>query len=186
MARCLVTGGAGFIGSHIVDALVAQGDEVRVFDNLSTCKKENLSQLESKVELVVGDLRDKTALEQALNGIDYVFHVAALRAVLRSVDDPQETNDVNVTGTQYIAECCYMKNVINAIKGLLKCRFISQIPNHKLDFRLQLAEVFLFTSGQIVEHAHFVTLRNKRIHNVRTYKTRAAGNQTSCHGLCSL
>ncbi|OGW86075.1 MAG: Vi polysaccharide biosynthesis protein VipB/TviC [Omnitrophica bacterium RIFCSPHIGHO2_02_FULL_46_11] len=99
MARCLVTGGAGFIGSHIVDALVAQGDEVRVFDNLSTGKKENLSQLESKVELVVGDLRDKTALEQALNGIDYVFHVAALRAVLRSVDDPQETNDVNVTGT---------------------------------------------------------------------------------------
>src|SRR3989344_3124322 len=99
MARCLVTGGAGFIGSHIVDALVAQGDEVRVFDNLSTGKKENLSQLESKVELVVGDLRDKTALEQALNGIDYIFHTAALRAVLRSVDDPSETNDVNVTGT---------------------------------------------------------------------------------------
>lgn len=99
MAKCLVTGGAGFIGSHIVDALVAQGDQVRVFDNLSTGKMENLAQLKSKIELIVGDLRDKVSLEQALKGIDYVFHVAAIRAVLRSIDDPQETNDVNVTGT---------------------------------------------------------------------------------------
>ena len=99
MAKCLVTGGAGFIGSHIVDALVAQGDQVRVFDNLSTGKRENLAQSESKVEFILGDLRDKKAVAKALKGIDYVFHVAALRAVLRSVDDPEETNEVNVTGT---------------------------------------------------------------------------------------
>ena len=99
MAKCLVTGGAGFIGSHLVDALVAQGDQVRVFDNLSTGKKENLDQVESKIELVNGDLRDKEAVHRAIHGVDYVFHIAALRAVLRSVDDPVETNDVNVTGT---------------------------------------------------------------------------------------
>ncbi len=99
MAKCLVTGGAGFIGSHIVDALVAQGDQVRVFDNLSTGKQENLTQPKSKIEFVLGDLRDKETVAKALKGIEYVFHVAALRAVLRSVDDPQETNDVNVTGT---------------------------------------------------------------------------------------
>ena len=99
MARCLVTGGAGFIGSHIVDALVAQGDQVRVFDNLSTGKKENLSHLESKIDFILGDLRNREALEKACRGIDYVFHAAALRAVLRSVDDPSETSDVNITGT---------------------------------------------------------------------------------------
>lgn len=99
MARCLVTGGAGFIGSNLVDALVAQGDQVKVFDNLSTGKKENLAQVESKIELINGDLRDKEAVHRAIQGVDYVYHVAALRAVLRSVDDPVETNDVNVTGT---------------------------------------------------------------------------------------
>ena len=99
MAKCLVTGGAGFIGSHIVDALVAQGDQVRVFDNLSTGKKENLDPTKSKIEFILGDVRDKEAVQKALKGVDYVFHVAALRAVLRSVDDPVETNDVNVTGT---------------------------------------------------------------------------------------
>ncbi len=99
MAKCLVTGGAGFIGSNLADALVAQGDQVRVFDNLSTGKKENLAQLGSKIELISGDIRDKAVVEQAVKGMDYVFHIAALRAVLRSVDDPVETNDVNVTGT---------------------------------------------------------------------------------------
>lgn len=99
MAKCLVTGGAGFIGSHLVDGLVKKGHQVRVFDNLSTGKKENLAEVSSKVELIIDDLRNRKALEKACQGIDYIFHVAALRAVLRSVDDPSETNDVNVTGT---------------------------------------------------------------------------------------
>ena len=99
MSKCLVTGGAGFIGSNLVDALLAQGDQVKVFDNLSTGKKENLAQVKSKIEFIQGDLRDKELLAQAIQGVDYVFHIAALRAVLRSVDDPVETNDVNVTGT---------------------------------------------------------------------------------------
>ena len=66
MAKCLVTGGAGFIGSHIVDALVAQGDQVRVFDNLSTGKRENLSKSESKIEFITGDLRNQEAVQQLL------------------------------------------------------------------------------------------------------------------------
>lgn len=99
MARCLVTGGAGFIGSHVVDALMARGDKVRVLDNLSSGKKENLAQHGSEVELLIGDLRDEEAVRKAVKGIDTIFHIAALRAVLRSVDDPRETNDVNVSGT---------------------------------------------------------------------------------------
>ncbi len=99
MSKCFVTGGAGFIGSNLVDQLVKEGNQVRVFDNLSTGKRENLSQSESKIEFINGDIRDKEAVRRAVQGMDYVFHVAALRAVLRSVDDPVETNDVNVTGT---------------------------------------------------------------------------------------
>lgn len=99
MAKCLVTGGAGFIGSNLVDALVGEGNQVRVLDDLSTGKRENLAQAESKIEFIQGDIRDKEIVREAVQGVDYVFHVAALRAVLRSVDDPVETNDVNVTGT---------------------------------------------------------------------------------------
>lgn len=99
MSKCLVTGGAGFIGSHIAAALAANGDEVRVLDNLSTGKRENLASLGPNVKLIEGDIRDRAAVDKATAGIDYVFHVAALRAVLRSVDDPKETNDVNVSGT---------------------------------------------------------------------------------------
>lgn len=99
MSKCLVTGGAGFIGSNLVDALLEKGESVRVFDNLSTGKKENILHCLSAIEFQFGDLRDKKAVWEAVQGMDYVFHIAALRAVLRSVDDPQETNDVNITGT---------------------------------------------------------------------------------------
>ncbi len=97
--KCLVTGGAGFIGSNLVDALLRKGHSVRVLDNLSTGKRDNLAEAKDRVEFVEGDLRDRTILQQAVKGMDTIFHVAALRAVLRSVDDPGETNDVNVTGT---------------------------------------------------------------------------------------
>ena len=99
MARCLVTGGAGFIGSHIVDALVQRGDEVCVFDNLSSGKKENLSHHQNKVRFILGDVRDEAAVKEAVKGVDYVFHLAAMRAVQQSVDNPGETNEANVTGT---------------------------------------------------------------------------------------
>ena len=115
MSKCLVTGGAGFIGSHIADALVAQGEQVRVFDNLSTGKKENLSQVESKIEFILGDLRDNDAVRGAVKSVDYIFHVAALRAVLRSVDNPIETNDVNVTGTLNVLLAARDSNVKRVI-----------------------------------------------------------------------
>ena len=99
MSKCLVTGGAGFIGSSVADALVLKGHEVFVFDNLSTGKKENLNHHGENIKFILGDLRNKKAICDATKGIDYIFHIGALRAVLRSVDDPSETNDVNITGT---------------------------------------------------------------------------------------
>ena len=99
MANYLVTGGAGFIGSNIVEELVGRKQKVRVLDNFITGKRENLSPFMNEIELVEGDIRNKDDLTRALKGIDYCIHQAALRSVPKSVDDPFTTNDINVFGT---------------------------------------------------------------------------------------
>jgi UDP-glucose 4-epimerase len=99
MRTFLVTGGAGFIGSHIATALVERGDHVRVLDNLSTGSVENLAHLEGDVDLVEADLTDAARVAQATKGIDCIFHEAALASVPRSVEAPLDTNDACVTGT---------------------------------------------------------------------------------------
>jgi nucleoside-diphosphate-sugar epimerase len=95
----LVTGGAGFIGSHLVDALVLRGASVRVLDNLSTGKLENLHASKDRVELLEGDIRDLAACQRACEGRALVFHQAALGSVPRSMEDPASSIHVNVTGT---------------------------------------------------------------------------------------
>lgn len=100
--RYLVTGGAGFIGSHISRELLERGHSVRVFDNFSSGKRENLHGLD--VEIVEGDLRDADAVAQAVKGIDVVFHEAAFISVPESMEKPQECFDVNVTGTSGLFE----------------------------------------------------------------------------------
>lgn len=100
--RYLVTGGAGFIGSHISRELLERGHSVRVFDNFSSGKRENLQGLD--VEIVEGDLRDADAVAQAVKGMDVVFHEAAFVSVPESMEKPQECFDVNVTGTSGLFE----------------------------------------------------------------------------------
>jgi nucleoside-diphosphate-sugar epimerase len=95
----LVTGGAGFIGSHLVEELVRRGRRVRVFDNLSTGKLENLDPVLEDIEFIGGDVLDAAAVAAAMRGVERVFHQAALRSVPRSVDDPLMSNRVNVDGT---------------------------------------------------------------------------------------
>jgi len=97
--KILVTGGAGFIGSNIVDELLKRNCRVRIIDNFCTGKIENIEHLLYKVELIKGDIRDKKLVSKIMNGVDYVLHQAALRSVPRSIDDPVSTNDVNITGT---------------------------------------------------------------------------------------
>jgi UDP-glucose 4-epimerase len=94
----LVTGGAGFIGSHIVARLLANGEKVRVLDNFSTGKPANIAPFKGRIELIEGDLRDPQALERAVAGCEVVYQQAALRSVPRSIDDPLANNEVNVTG----------------------------------------------------------------------------------------
>jgi UDP-glucose 4-epimerase len=99
MGLCLVTGGAGFIGSHIVRRLLAEGHKVRVLDNFSTGHRRNLADFEKEIELIEGDIRDEEAARRATDGVDTVFHLAARASVPRSVEFPFEANEVNVTGT---------------------------------------------------------------------------------------
>ncbi|MFN0085571.1 MAG: SDR family oxidoreductase [Blastocatellia bacterium] len=95
----LVTGGAGFIGSHIAEALVKRGDRVRVLDNLMTGHRHNLAHLADKVEFIEGDIRDPEATRSAMEGIQIVFHEAAIPSVPRSVSEPRLNHDANVNGT---------------------------------------------------------------------------------------
>jgi UDP-glucose 4-epimerase len=99
MAHYLVTGGGGFIGSNLVQALIERGEQVRVLDNFATGRRRNLAGLEKKIELNEGDIRDRATVERAVAGVDYVLHQAALGSVPRSVHDPLTSNDVNVNGT---------------------------------------------------------------------------------------
>ena len=99
MNRYLVTGGAGFIGSHVVDALVARGARVRVVDNLSTGKRGNLVQCDGNVELIEADVSAAGVADAAVRGVDCVVHMAAIPAVPWSIDDLLATNRANVDGT---------------------------------------------------------------------------------------
>ncbi len=95
----LVTGGAGFIGSHIVEELVRRGEKVRVLDNFITGKRANVAPFRDLIELIEGDIRDLKTCRQALEGIDYVLHQAALPSVPRSIEDPLLAHEINVRGT---------------------------------------------------------------------------------------
>ncbi len=115
MTSYLVTGGAGFIGSHIATALVDRGDRVRVLDNLSTGSRQNLAHLGDRVELIEGDLLDREAVEGAVAGIDVVYHQAALASVPRSVAKPLDTNAACVTGTLNVLEAARQAEVRRVI-----------------------------------------------------------------------
>jgi len=99
VAKFLVTGGAGFIGSNLVDALVAAGDDVRVLDDLSSGRIENLDGVRSLIDFVEGSVTDPAAVRRAVAGRDYVLHHAALASVPRSMEDPLLNHRVNVDGT---------------------------------------------------------------------------------------
>jgi UDP-glucose 4-epimerase len=102
MAVCLVTGGAGFIGSHLVEALVDRGHTVRVLDNFSSGSPANLAKVQERIELIKGDVTDAQALRTAVSGVEFVFHQAALASVSRSVIDPVATHHVCATGTMMV------------------------------------------------------------------------------------
>lgn len=113
--KYLVTGGAGFIGSNIVETLLSKGESVRVLDNFSTGKRENLTDVASSIELIEGDIRNYHIVRKAVEGVDIVIHQAALPSVPRSINDPISSDQVNVGGTL---------NLLHAAKELNVQRFV--------------------------------------------------------------
>lgn len=137
--NCLITGGAGFIGSHIVQALVKRGENVVVIDNFETGKKENLEAFQKKIKLIKGDILDKPLLKKAMKGIDVVFHQAALKLVPESFGNPERYNDVNIQGTLSLLEEAKRQGVQKFVyassssvygdsEKLPKCEFDSTAP----------------------------------------------------------
>jgi len=111
MSNYLVTGGAGFIGSNLVEALVQQGESVRVLDNLSTGKLSNLGNFNGRIDFIQGDICDLSVVREAVKGVDYVLHQAALPSVSRSVNNPIATNEANVVGTLNVLTAARDANV---------------------------------------------------------------------------
>lgn len=99
MSLYLVTGGAGFIGSHLVDHLLEQGEDVRVLDDFSSGKIENVRRHLDKIDLIEGSVADPETVRRATDGADYVLHHAAIASVINSIEDPLSSNDANLTGT---------------------------------------------------------------------------------------
>ncbi len=117
MATFVVTGGAGFIGSNIVHRLVADGEQVRVVDDLSSGRRENLAGVEDAVDFTTGSILDEALLRDVFSGADYVLHQAARASVVRSVEDPMASNAANVEGTLNVLEAaraCGAKRVVYA------------------------------------------------------------------------
>ncbi|MBE7554836.1 MAG: SDR family oxidoreductase [Anaerolineales bacterium] len=104
MALCLVTGGAGFIGSHLVEALLAQGQQVRVLDNLSTGRQANLAGVMDQIEFIEGTIEDQTTVARAVAGVEVIFHLAAIVSVPQSMAEPAQTELINTLGTLNLLE----------------------------------------------------------------------------------
>ena len=113
--KYLVTGGAGFIGSHIVRTLLERGEQVRVLDNFSSGKRENLASLNGWLEVLEADVRDVSRVTEAVHGVDVIFHQAAFISVPQSMEEPQNCFDVNITGTSHLLEAARKAGVRRAV-----------------------------------------------------------------------
>ena len=120
----LVTGGCGFIGSHMVDRLLAEGHEVRVVDNWTTGRPENLDHQKDNKNLNIYhmDIRDREAIEPVFEGVDYIFHFAALADIVPSIQRPYDYYSSNVLGTFNVVECAKNAGIKKLEIGRASCR----------------------------------------------------------------
>lgn len=133
MAKYLVTGGAGFIGSNLVRFLLKKKHRVTVLDNFATGKRANLADLEDRIELIEGDIRDRRTVDRAVKGAKAIFHEAALGSVPRSVADPMTSHDVNVNGTVCVLEAARAAGV----KRLIFAASSSAYGNQKVSPKVE-------------------------------------------------
>jgi UDP-N-acetylglucosamine/UDP-N-acetylgalactosamine 4-epimerase len=131
--RYLVTGGAGFIGSHLVERLLERGDEVVVLDDFSTGRRENLAPFEGLITRVEGSITDYATCRRASRGADRVLHQAALGSVPRSIDNPQHTHDVNATGTLNVLRAAVAEGVKRVVFAASSSAYgdTEELPKHE-------------------------------------------------------
>jgi len=131
--RYLVTGGAGFIGSHLVEALVALGDAVTVLDDLSTGHLRNLLALRDRIQFLRGSVTDPAACQRAMEGADFVFHHAALTSVPRSVDEPVAAHEINTAGTLNVLLAARTAGVRRVVYAGSTAAYgdAPELPNHE-------------------------------------------------------
>jgi UDP-glucose 4-epimerase len=129
----LVTGGAGFIGSHLVEALVARGAAVTVLDNLSSGYERNLAAVRDRITFVQGDVRDTAAVARAMQGCRFVFHEAALVSVFDSVARPRDNHDINLTGTLNVLEAARTAKVERLVMACTAAAYGNDptLPKHE-------------------------------------------------------
>jgi UDP-glucose 4-epimerase len=135
MAVCLVTGGGGFIGSHLVDGLLAAGHQVRVLDNWSTGSRANLAHVKDQIEIVTGDVTDAALVCQVIKGVELVFHQAALASVPRSVADPLTAHHICATGTLQVLMAAHGAQVRRVIYAASSSAYgnASKMPIREID-----------------------------------------------------
>jgi len=131
MRTFLVTGGAGFIGSHIAEALVERGDRVRVLDNLSSGRLENIADFRDQIEFIEGDIVDPSTVAQAVDGVDCVFHHAALASVPRSVEAPLESHAACATGTLTVLDAARRAGVRRVVYAASSAAYGDQPTSSK-------------------------------------------------------
>ena len=176
--KYLITGGAGFIGSHLVEKLIARGDQVVVFDNLSTSSAINLSGIKEKIIFHEGNILDKAAIDKLVSENDYVVHLAAALGVLNIVNKPLESLKTNLQGSEVVLEACdkYRKPVLIASTSEIYGKN-DKVPLNEEDDRIighPLKSRWSYSEAKAVDEslAYFYYLENKLpIRIVRFFNT---------------
>ena len=176
--RYLITGGAGFIGSHLAESLIARGDEVVILDNLSTGSNKNLVAIASKIKFESGDILDKPLIEKLVSESDYVVHLAAALGVFNIVNKPLESLTTNLKGSEIVLEACdkYKKPVLLASTSEIYGKN-DKVPLNEEDDRIighPLKSRWSYSEAKAVDEslAYFYYLENKLpIRIVRFFNT---------------
>ncbi len=185
MTKCIVTGGAGFIGSHLVEKLVKKNFSVTVIDNFSTGRIKNLSNVKKKIKIIKRDIVSDKNLDKYFKGAKYVFHLAAKADIVPSIEDPKLYFDTNVSGTLNILEACRKNNVKKIIYaassssyGIAKeyptTEFSKINPEYPYAFTKYLGEK-LIAHWSKVYNLSFISLRLFNVYGIRSRTTGAYG-----------
>ena len=188
--KSLVTGGAGFIGSHLVDALLSKGDDITVLDNFSTGRPENLSHVKDEIELVEADLSLYGTWTKYFKGVDRVFHLAALADIVPSIENPDTYYQANVTGTFNVMKACKKFNVGKVVySASSSCYGIPDVvpTPESAEIRPQYPYALTkFLGEQIVlhwSHVYGVPSVSTRLFNVYGPRSRTSGTYGAVFGV---